>query len=97
MNGFLFISFFGMMQLLIDAVEASGGIYLITADHGNCDDMAQRKKNGEPLLDDCGKVSPLTSHTLAPVSLLLACLNPCNCLNWNWYLLLRIIEVDGVW
>lgn len=55
------------VKLLIDAVEASGGIYLITADHGNCDDMAQRKKNGEPLLDDCGKVSPLTSHTLAPV------------------------------
>ncbi len=58
------------MQLLVDAVESCGGIYMITADHGNCDDMAQRKKNGEPLLDNTGKVAPLTSHTLAPVLIL---------------------------
>ncbi|CAK9269976.1 unnamed protein product [Sphagnum jensenii] len=55
------------VKLLVDAVESCGGIYMITADHGNCDDMAQRKKNGEPLLDNTGKVAPLTSHTLAPV------------------------------
>lgn len=55
------------VKVLIDAVEQMGGIYLITADHGNCDDMAQRKKTGEPLRDETGKVAPLTSHTLAPV------------------------------
>jgi 2,3-bisphosphoglycerate-independent phosphoglycerate mutase len=58
------------VKLLVDAVESCGGIYMITADHGNCDDMAQRKKNGEPLLDNTGKVAPLTSHTLAPVLIL---------------------------
>jgi hypothetical protein len=56
-----------VQQVLIDAVEQMGGIYLITADHGNCDDMAQRKKTGEPLRDETGRVAPLTSHTLAPV------------------------------
>lgn len=43
--------------------------FLVTADHGNSDDMVQReKKTNKPLLDqDTGKPLPLTSHTLAPV------------------------------
>lgn len=53
---------------MIDAIGKVGGLYLITADHGNADDMAQRKKDGEPLRDEDGNVKPLTSHTLAPVS-----------------------------
>lgn len=50
-------------------MEKVGGIYCITADHGNCDDMAQRnKKTGEPIKGPGGEVEPLTSHTLNPVS-----------------------------
>eukprot|EP00245_Coleochaete_scutata_P004536 TRINITY_DN17248_c0_g1_i1.p1 TRINITY_DN17248_c0_g1~~TRINITY_DN17248_c0_g1_i1.p1 ORF type:complete len:560 (+),score=122.06 TRINITY_DN17248_c0_g1_i1:227-1906(+) len=52
---------------LVEAVTEAGGSYLITADHGNCDDMAQRNKKGDVLRDANGNVEPLTSHTLAPV------------------------------
>ena len=53
---------------LLEVVESLGGRWLVTADHGNADDMVQRhKKTGEPLTDDEGKPLPLTSHTLAPV------------------------------
>lgn len=66
-----------LVQELIEAVEAAGGIWMLTADHGNCDDMAQRKKDGSPLLNAAGKVEPLTSHTLAPVcSTTLSCMLP---------------------
>ncbi len=54
---------------LLRAVEASGGVAVVTADHGNADDMAQRDKKGAPLTDASGKVLPRTSHTLAPVPL----------------------------
>ncbi|EKG04339.1 2,3-bisphosphoglycerate-independent phosphoglycerate mutase, putative [Trypanosoma cruzi] len=52
---------------LKEAVDAVNGVFLITADHGNSDDMAQRDKKGKPILGNDGKVLPLTSHTLAPV------------------------------
>lgn len=53
---------------LIEAVDEAGGRWLITADHGNAEDMVQRNKNtGEPLKDKYGEVIPLTSHTLNPV------------------------------
>ena len=53
---------------LIEAVNEAGGRFLITADHGNAEDMAQRdKKTGKPLKDKYGEVIPLTSHTLNPV------------------------------
>ncbi|CAM6116894.1 unnamed protein product [Calypogeia fissa] len=55
------------IKVMIDAIVKVGGIYLITADHGNADDMAQRKKDGQPIMDQDGIVVPLTSHTLAPV------------------------------
>ena len=40
---------------------------MVTADHGNADDMVQRDKKGKPLKDQQGHLIPLTSHTLAPV------------------------------
>jgi bisphosphoglycerate-independent phosphoglycerate mutase (AlkP superfamily) len=43
---------------------------VLTADHGNAEDMAKRDKSGKPLRDKNGKVQTLTSHTLNPVSLL---------------------------
>ncbi|CCW70080.1 unnamed protein product [Phytomonas sp. Hart1] len=56
---------------LAKAVDAVNGIFLITADHGNSDDMAQRDKKGKPLKGPDGAVLPLTSHTLSPVPLFL--------------------------
>lgn len=53
---------------LLEVCESLGGRWLVTADHGNADDMVQRhKKTGEPMTDENGKPLPLTSHTLAPV------------------------------
>jgi len=52
---------------LLDLVEELGGMFLVTADHGNADDMVQRSKKGEPLKAEDGSFLPLTSHTLAPV------------------------------
>ena len=53
---------------LLDLVEELGGMFLVTADHGNADDMVQRDKKGNALTDKAtGALLPLTSHTLAPV------------------------------
>ncbi|GET93775.1 2,3-bisphosphoglycerate-independent phosphoglycerate mutase [Leishmania tarentolae] len=52
---------------LKDAVDSVNGVYIVTADHGNSDDMAQRDKKGKPMKDGNGNVLPLTSHTLSPV------------------------------
>lgn len=49
---------------LMEAVRAADGILLVTADHGNADDMVQRKKSGDPLHDGNGNPMPRTSHTL---------------------------------
>jgi len=52
---------------MLACVDANGGAFLVTADHGNADDMALRDKKGVPLKDASGGVLPKTSHTLAPV------------------------------
>jgi len=54
------------VKMILDAVEQVGGIYVVTADHGNAEDMVKRNKKGEPILKD-GEVQILTSHTLQPV------------------------------
>jgi 2,3-bisphosphoglycerate-independent phosphoglycerate mutase len=54
--------------MIIDAIEQVGGIFVITADHGNAEDMVKRDKSGKPLLDKNGSLQILTSHTLQPVS-----------------------------
>lgn len=61
------------VQELVDTVNELGGIYLITADHGNADDMVQRnKKTKEPAKNpETGENLALTSHTLAPVPVLI--------------------------
>ncbi|KAK3444697.1 hypothetical protein EUGRSUZ_A00869 [Eucalyptus grandis] len=53
--------------MIIDAVEQAGGIYVITADHGNAEVMVQTDKLGEPLHDERGRFQMLTSHTRQPV------------------------------
>jgi 2,3-bisphosphoglycerate-independent phosphoglycerate mutase len=54
--------------MILDAIEQVGGIYLVTADHGNAEDMVKRNKSGQPQLDKKGEIQILTSHTLQPVS-----------------------------
>ena len=53
-------------QDLVDTVEELGGIWLVTADHGNVEEMVQRDKNRNPLMED-GRPVMLTSHTLNPI------------------------------
>uniref|UniRef100_A0A7N0V7N1 phosphoglycerate mutase (2,3-diphosphoglycerate-independent) n=1 Tax=Kalanchoe fedtschenkoi TaxID=63787 RepID=A0A7N0V7N1_KALFE len=55
------------VKMILDAVEQVGGIYVVTADHGNAEDMVKRNKTGQPLLDKNGQIQILTSHTLQPV------------------------------
>lgn len=49
------------------AVKSAGGILLISADHGNADDMFEHDKNGKILLDEDGLPRRKTSHSLNPV------------------------------
>ncbi len=48
------------------AVVKAGGVLLVTADHGNADDMWMRDKQNQPKMDG-ESILPKTSHTLAPV------------------------------
>lgn len=53
---------------LAEAVKASGGIMVISADHGNSDDMYEHdKKSGAVLRDAEGEPKAKTSHSLNPV------------------------------
>lgn len=59
---------FCTVQIMLDAVEQVKGMFLITADHGNGEDMVKRNlKTSAPILDKEGKVQVLTSHTSNPV------------------------------
>ncbi len=49
---------------LMRAIAALGGALVVTADHGNCDDMFERGRDGAALLDEAGRPKPKTSHTL---------------------------------
>ncbi|KMT19975.1 hypothetical protein BVRB_1g000010 [Beta vulgaris subsp. vulgaris] len=55
------------VKMILDAIEQVGGIYVVTADHGNAEEMVKRDKKGQPSLDKSGNVQILTSHTLQPV------------------------------
>lgn len=52
---------------LLAVADEMNARWLLTSDHGNADDMVQRNKKGAPLMDAEGAPLPLTSHTLAPV------------------------------
>ena len=52
---------------LLEAVKAAGGIMIVTADHGNADEMIELKKSGEAKTDKSGNPQMKTSHTLNPV------------------------------
>ncbi len=52
---------------LKEAIEKAGGIMVITADHGNADDMYEHAKNGDVKCYDDGEPKAKTSHSLNPV------------------------------
>ena len=52
---------------ILPVVDALGGVALITADHGNADEMYEMDKSGQPKADKNGKYKAKTSHTLNPV------------------------------
>jgi 2,3-bisphosphoglycerate-independent phosphoglycerate mutase len=56
---------------LMKAVEEAGGILVLTADHGNSDDMFEHDKNGKPVIKENGKPKSKTSHSLNPVPFLI--------------------------
>jgi 2,3-bisphosphoglycerate-independent phosphoglycerate mutase len=57
---------------LLAAIDAAGGIALITADHGNADEMFEiDKKTRQPATHPDGSFKAKTAHTLNPVPLIL--------------------------
>ena len=57
---------------LLKAIDAAGGVALVTADHGNADEMVELdKKTGQPKTNKDGSFKAKTAHTLNPVPLIL--------------------------
>ena len=52
---------------LREAIEKAGGVMIITADHGNADDMYEHGKDGSLKLKSNGDPKAKTSHSLNPV------------------------------
>ena len=52
---------------ILPVIDKMGGVALITADHGNADEMFEMDKKGQPKVDKNGKMKAKTSHTLNPV------------------------------
>jgi 2,3-bisphosphoglycerate-independent phosphoglycerate mutase len=51
----------------LEAVKAAGGVALVTADHGNADEMYAHNKKGKIAYTADGQPERKTSHTLNPV------------------------------
>ncbi|MEN9479493.1 MAG: hypothetical protein RLZZ298_888 [Pseudomonadota bacterium] len=57
---------------ILPVIDALGGVALITADHGNADEMFEiDKKTKQPALNADGSFKAKTAHTLNPVPLIL--------------------------
>ena len=57
---------------VLKAIDAAGGVALITADHGNADEMFELdKKTKQPAMNKDGSFKAKTAHTLNPVPLIL--------------------------
>ena len=53
---------------LINTIDEVKGTIIVTADHGNCEQMiAVDKKTGKPISKGKGQFEPMVSHTLNPV------------------------------
>jgi len=56
------------LKRILSAVDEAGGIAIITADHGNADEMYEiNKKTGLPAVEKDGSFKAKTSHTLNKV------------------------------
>ena len=51
---------------IMEAVRSSGGVMIVSADHGNADDMYELDKKGEVKMED-GKRKVKTAHSLNTV------------------------------
>jgi 2,3-bisphosphoglycerate-independent phosphoglycerate mutase len=59
------------LRRLLPVIDELGGVALITADHGNADEMFEvDKKTGKPKANENGSIKAKTSHTLNPVPLI---------------------------
>ena len=52
---------------LMKAIREANGILIVTADHGNADEMYEVNNDGDLKLDNAGNPKSKTSHTLNPV------------------------------
>ncbi|MDD5297796.1 MAG: 2,3-bisphosphoglycerate-independent phosphoglycerate mutase [Rhodocyclaceae bacterium] len=60
------------LERLLPVIAAAGGVALITADHGNADEMFELdKKTRQPAQNEDGSYKAKTAHTLNPVPLIL--------------------------
>ena len=59
------------LERIYNSVKAAGGVMLVTADHGNADDMYEHAKDGSVKLDKNGNPKRKTSHSLNPVPAIL--------------------------
>jgi len=55
------------LRRLLSVIDELGGIAIITADHGNADEMFELDKSGKPLMNKNGTIKAKTSHTLNKV------------------------------
>ena len=55
------------LKRILPAIDAVGGMAIITADHGNAEEMFELAKDGSPKADKDGRIKAKTSHTLNPV------------------------------
>ena len=55
------------LKRLLPVIDKLGGVAIITADHGNSDEMYELDKKGEPKTHPDGSFKAKTSHTLNPV------------------------------
>jgi 2,3-bisphosphoglycerate-independent phosphoglycerate mutase len=56
---------------LVPVILEAGGVVMITADHGNADEMFELDKKGNVKRDAAGRTKAKTSHTLNPVPFVL--------------------------
>lgn len=61
---------------LIPVILSAGGTVMVTADHGNADEMYELDKKGNVKRDKNGGTKAKTSHTLNPVPFILISSNP---------------------
>lgn len=55
------------IERVYNSVVKTGGVLIMTADHGNADDMFEHEKNGAVKRDKQGNARRKTSHSLNPV------------------------------